>query len=352
MYDGASRSDAPVLQRAVGELRVAVKRARDGRTVLDGLRQAGCLKARFPRPRRCRAGRCRDAEHVGGVAGGDRLDSRDSRCGTGARATIAAQAAERFYRALPGSAPSHVRTHITVATGAARNGCRRRPSCSTTARSTGAWRSTSRPMPGFSAWRCLVFGRTAMGERVEQASLRDLIQVRRGGDLLLHDAIRLDGEIDATLQRAGDRRRRPCRGDAGARCTGCAKARWTPMRGCVARSENGVSAVERYADCAHRCGRRCLVARGGDCRTAGAACRTASCHAYGYVERRAPDEPDAARERQTADHHGRDGCATPAGARREAEPPGSGGVDHRFRRRGRARRAQRRRPDGGGRQGD
>ena len=47
----------------------------------------------------------------------------------------------------------------------------------------------------------LVFGRTAMGERVGQGWLRDLIRVRRGGELLLHDAIRIDGEIDATLQR-------------------------------------------------------------------------------------------------------------------------------------------------------
>ena len=42
-----------------------------------------------------------------------------SAVGTDARATIAAQAAERFYRALPGSAPSRVRTRIAVADGAA-----------------------------------------------------------------------------------------------------------------------------------------------------------------------------------------------------------------------------------------
>jgi urease accessory protein len=47
----------------------------------------------------------------------------------------------------------------------------------------------------------LVFGRAAMGERVVSARLRDLIQVRRGGALLLHDAIRLDGEVDLLLQR-------------------------------------------------------------------------------------------------------------------------------------------------------
>ena len=47
----------------------------------------------------------------GGVAGGDRLDGafelRD-----GARATIAAQAAERFYRALPGSDAALVRNRL------------------------------------------------------------------------------------------------------------------------------------------------------------------------------------------------------------------------------------------------
>ncbi len=48
MYDAACPSDAPGLQRAVGELAVSL-RSRDGSTVLAGLRQSGCLNARFPR---------------------------------------------------------------------------------------------------------------------------------------------------------------------------------------------------------------------------------------------------------------------------------------------------------------
>jgi urease accessory protein len=48
----------------------------------------------------------------------------------------------------------------------------------------------------------LVFGRAAMGERVTQGRLRDLIRIRRNGHLLLHDAIRLEGAVDAALQRA------------------------------------------------------------------------------------------------------------------------------------------------------
>ncbi len=40
-----------------------------------------------------------------------------------------------------------------------------------------------------------------MGETVRQASLRDTIRLRRGGRLLLHDAIRLDGPVQAVLDR-------------------------------------------------------------------------------------------------------------------------------------------------------
>src|SRR5512140_2753408 len=116
MYDAASQSDVIRHQRAVGELRVSV-RARDGETVLDNLRQVGCLKARFPR---AHAGGWLDVVGLntsGGVAGGDRLDTHYT-VAEDARASFSAQAAERFYRALPGSAPAHVRTTIHVAAGA------------------------------------------------------------------------------------------------------------------------------------------------------------------------------------------------------------------------------------------
>ncbi len=46
----------------------------------------------------------------------------------------------------------------------------------------------------------LVFGRAAMGETVQQAWLRDGIRVRRGGRLVLNDAIRMDGEVARLLQ--------------------------------------------------------------------------------------------------------------------------------------------------------
>lgn len=197
MYDGVSLSNG--LQRATGELRVSVKR-RDGLSVLDGLRQSGCLKARFPRALVPGWFDATTVNTSGGVAGGDRLDSLIS-VGDGARATFAAQAAERFYRALPRSAPSRVRTTLRVGSDAAAEWLPQETilfdRCALDRRLT----VDVMPAAWFLGVEMVVFGRAAMGERVVSASLRDLIRVRRGDDLLLHDAIRVEGDADQILER-------------------------------------------------------------------------------------------------------------------------------------------------------
>jgi urease accessory protein len=192
MSAAASLSDH---QRAIGSLHVAVKR-RGPASVLADLRQDGCLKARFPRPV--------DWVEVvtlnssGGVAGGDRLASTfDVRAG--ARATFASQAAERFYRALPDDPPAHVRAHLTVAPGSAAEWLPQEAILFDRAAldrvldvelATDSW---------FLGVESLVFGRTAMGERVASARLADTIRIRRDGRLILHDAIRLSGEVASVL---------------------------------------------------------------------------------------------------------------------------------------------------------
>jgi urease accessory protein len=200
MYDGACLSEPSLLQRAVGELRVVVKRF-GAETVLDELRQVGCLKARFPR--RIVPG-WMDVVMLntgGGVAGGDRLDLSFA-VGAGGKATIAAQAAERFYRALAADAPSRVRTRLTVGAAAALEWLPQETilfdRCALDRRLEVDLAADAR----FLGVETIVFGRTAMGESVRRGFLRDLIRVRRGGELLLHDAIRMDGEIDATMSRA------------------------------------------------------------------------------------------------------------------------------------------------------
>jgi urease accessory protein len=185
------------LQRAFGEVCVSVKQ-RGACPALDELRQVGCLKVRFPRADNLEWLNLVTLNTSGGIAGGDELRSSFT-IGAGACATIASQAAERFYRALPGSAASDVRTSIAVGPGGAAewlpqetilfNGCAvRRRLCVQLA--TDAW---------FLGVESLVFGRAAMGEVVKRASVHDLIEISRGGRVLLHDAIRLDGEIAGML---------------------------------------------------------------------------------------------------------------------------------------------------------
>jgi urease accessory protein len=200
MFDVASRSDVSPLQRAAGELRVVFKR-RGEQTVLDDLRQVGCLKARFPRVEQEEWASAVVLNTSGGVAGGDRLDGAFE-LRAGARATITAQAAERFYRSLPGGDAALVRNRLSIAAGGCLEWLPQETilfdRCAVDRRldvdlADDAW---------FLGVESLVFGRAAMGERVTQAWLRDGIRVRRGGHWLLHDAVRLEGAVDAALQRA------------------------------------------------------------------------------------------------------------------------------------------------------
>ncbi len=178
-----------------------VFRRRGDLTVLDDLRQVGCLKLRFPRVEPDEWTSAVMLNTSGGVAGGDRLDGAFE-LQPGARATITAQAAERFYRALPGSDPASVRNRLAVAPGASLEWLPQETilfdRCAVDRRldvdlADNAW---------FLGVESLVFGRAAMGERVVQAWLRDGMRVRRAGRWLLHDAVRMEGEVDAALQRA------------------------------------------------------------------------------------------------------------------------------------------------------
>jgi urease accessory protein len=198
MFDASCRSER-AHQRAIGELAVGL-RARDGVTVLDTLRQAGCLKARFPRPSVTGWADVVTLNTSGGIAGGDRLDSRFV-LAPGARASIAGQAAERFYRALPASPAARVRAHVTVAPGASaewlaqetilydRSALDRRLDVALARES---W---------FLGVEMLVFGRAATGEVVRAARVRDVVALHRDGTPVLHEAVRIAGDAEALLGR-------------------------------------------------------------------------------------------------------------------------------------------------------
>ena len=195
--DTAGSGAASILQRATGSLHVAVKR-RGEASVLADLRQEGCLKARFPHP----AGwlEAVTLNSSGGVAGGDALAATFG-VGAGACATFTAQAAERFYRARAADAPARLRTRIVVAEGAAAEWLPQEAILFDGAALDRRLEVDLAPDAWFLGIESLVFGRAAMGERVRALLLADTIRVRRDGRLLLHDAIRLDGDAAAVLAR-------------------------------------------------------------------------------------------------------------------------------------------------------
>jgi urease accessory protein len=239
MYDAACLSEPAALQRAVGELLVSF-RSRDGATVLDELRQVGCLKARFPRSGAIGWAEVVTLNSSGGIAGGDRLGSR-FRVQPEAQAVIAAQAAERFYRALPGSEPARVRTTIEVAYGAAAEWLPQETilfDCCALDRCLDIELADDARFIGV---EMLVFGRTAMGETVIRGSIRDRIRIRRSGRLVLQDTTRLHGEVAARLQRpaiAGRARAMALLMHAAAD----AETRLDTVRTALAGTEAGVSA--------------------------------------------------------------------------------------------------------------
>ncbi len=168
--------------------------------MLDGLRQEGCLKARFPRREPGSWAGAVMLNSSGGVAGGDRLAVRIA-AGADTQATVASQAAERFYRALPGTR-AEVGTTIGVGPGAAlewlpqetilfdRSAVRRRL-CIDLAEGA-----------QFLGVESLLFGRAAMGEAVQEAAIDDGIELRHAGKLVLHERVRLVGEGASGLARA------------------------------------------------------------------------------------------------------------------------------------------------------
>jgi urease accessory protein len=195
MFDAAP----PLHQRATGELRLALRR-RGTATVLADLRQSGCLKARLPRPERGAWTSAVTLNTSGGVAAGDRLDT-DIHLHPGAQATIAAQAAERIYRALPGAAPARLATHLHLAPQAALEWLPQETICFDRCAVDRRLEIDLAPDAWFLGVEHLVFGRAAMGERLVQASIADTIRLRRDGRLILHDAIRLQGAVAAALAR-------------------------------------------------------------------------------------------------------------------------------------------------------
>lgn len=192
--------ETPRAQRAFGRLRIALKR-RGEETVLSVLRQEGCLKARLPRTAPGGIAEAVLLNTSGGITGGDDL-ALGITAEAGTRLVVTTQAAERLYKASPGSPPATIRSELTVDEGALLEWLPQETILFDRAALDRRLTVDLAPGARFLGVESLIFGRQAMGESVQHLHLADRIILRRAGRLILHDATRLAGDIGPLMGRA------------------------------------------------------------------------------------------------------------------------------------------------------
>ena len=179
------------LPRTEGTVRLGIT-GRGAASRIGELHQAGAARVRFPRP--SAAGiEAVFINTAGGLTGGDRLDIAVA-LAEGSLALLAGAAAEKIYRARDEEA-AEIRVALTLAAGA-----------------RGVWlpqptilfdgarleRRTSVALASDAsllALEIVVFGRGAMGEELATGAVADGWRVRRAGELVFADTLRLEGGI-------------------------------------------------------------------------------------------------------------------------------------------------------------
>lgn len=177
-------------QRARGEARAVFGPVgAGGATRLRRLHQAGSLKLRFPRQRRAEAVVINTA---GGLAGGDTL-AQGFELEPGGSLAVTTQACERVYRSL--GAPAEVSTRLHVGPDATLRFLPQETILFDGGRLTRRLEVELAATSRLLLCESLVLGREAMGETVRGGAFRDRWRIRRDGELIFADDLRLDGDI-------------------------------------------------------------------------------------------------------------------------------------------------------------
>jgi len=150
---------------------------------------------------RCPGSPARELEAViintaGGAAGGDRFDF-DFTAGKGTSLVVTTAAAEKVYRTL--GPETNIGVTLDVAAGATLSWLPQETILFDRARLSRTIDVTLAPDARLFLAEGIVFGRSGMGETVDEGTLFDRWRVRRGGRLIYAETVRLDGAISARL---------------------------------------------------------------------------------------------------------------------------------------------------------
>ncbi|MDA9436725.1 urease accessory protein UreD [Bradyrhizobium sp. CCBAU 51627] len=183
--------------RARGAVRFDV-RVRDGMTRRGGLHESGSLRVRFPSPEDDGLSGV-FVNTAGGVAGGDHFEIEISATDS-SRLTLTTAAAEKVYRA-PGPA-AQLNISLKVGAGAHLGWLPQETILFDRARVHRRFDIELDQTASLLLCEIVVFGRTAMGERMEQGEFVDRWRLSRGGRLVFAETIRLEGNIGVKLARS------------------------------------------------------------------------------------------------------------------------------------------------------
>jgi urease accessory protein len=169
----------------------------EGVTRRRQLHESGSLRVRFPSPEADGLS-AMFVNTAGGIAGGDRFDI-DIAAAEGARLAVTTAAAEKVYRAAGPAA--QISIALKAAAGSHLAWLPQETILFDRAR---IWRRIDINLAETASLllcEIVVFGRAAMGERMQQGEFVDRWRVRRGGRLVFAETVRLDGDIGEKLGR-------------------------------------------------------------------------------------------------------------------------------------------------------
>jgi urease accessory protein len=195
---GFSTGTAVGLQRSVGRVELAFKR-RGAATALAHLHQAGCGKARLPRPAEASHAEAVMINLAGGLTGGDRLDWQVT-WRVGAAATVSGQTAEKIYRAS-GPDTAVIETSLDVEQDALALWLPQETILFDRARLVRRNRFRVARGGRLLAIEATIMGRRAMGETVLSGLFDEHFEVHCGDRLVLADRQRFRGRIADLLAR-------------------------------------------------------------------------------------------------------------------------------------------------------
>jgi len=168
----------------------------EGITRRRHLHESGSLRVRFPSP---------EAEGLsavfvntaGGVAGGDRFDIEIA-TGEGSRLAVTTAAAEKVYRAA--GPPSQLNIALKLAAGSHLAWLPQETILFDRAQVSRRIDIDLAQSASLLLCEIVVFGRSAMGERMLSGQFVDRWRLRRGGRLVFAETVRLDGDIGEKLR--------------------------------------------------------------------------------------------------------------------------------------------------------